>query len=79
MQTQNQFAEETALFDALLPQLLATNPHQWFVAWDGEAKGVFDTFEEASNFIAEIPRHVNVLIREITQEEIRLPLYFIAA
>lgn len=78
MSNQNRFAAETALFETMLPSLLQTDAQKWFVAWDGEAKGVFDTFGKASDFIAGVPRHVDVLIREITNEEIRLPLYFVA-
>jgi hypothetical protein len=73
------FQAETQLFENLLPSLLKTDAHRWFVAWDGQAKGVFDTFGEASDFIAKVPRDVDVLIREITTEEVRLPLYFIEA
>lgn len=79
MQVQERFGPETALFEAMLPTLLATKAHQWFVAWNGEVKGVFDTYLEASDFIASVPSEIDVLIREITDEEIRLPLYFLTA
>jgi hypothetical protein len=79
MQTENRFAKETQLFEAMLPDLLKTDAKKWFVAWDGEPKGVFETYEQASDFIAHVPRATDVLVREITNEEIRLPLYFLTA
>jgi hypothetical protein len=73
------FHAETKLFESLLPSLMATSAHKWFVAWDGQAKGVFDTYSQASDFISEVPRETEVLIREITDQEVHLPLYFLTA
>jgi hypothetical protein len=77
MQTQDRFAAETALFEAMLPDLLKTDAKKWFVAWEGEPKGVFETYDQASDFVARVPWEKDVLVREITDEEIRLPLYFL--
>jgi hypothetical protein len=79
MQIKNRFVRETKLFEALLPALLKTDSKKWFVAWGGERRGVFDRYEAASDFIAHVPRDTNVLVREITEEEIRLPFYFLTA
>lgn len=79
MQAENRFAEEPALFEHMFPDLLKTDAHKWFVAWDGEIKGIFETYGEASNYIADVPRETDVLVHEITDEEVRLPLYFISA
>lgn len=78
MTDNNRFAPETALFEAMLPELVKTKPHKWFVAWDGQAKGIFQTYDEASEFIAKVPWETDVLVREITDEEVRLPFYFVA-
>jgi hypothetical protein len=77
--TNNRFAQETALFEAMLPELMVTDRQKWFVAWDGQPKGIFETYDEASNFMANVPRETDVLVREITDQEVRLPLYFVTS
>lgn len=77
MPSQNRFAQETALFDMLLPELVVTSRGKWFVAWDGETKGIFDTYDEACEFVANIPWETDVLVREVTDQDVRLPLYFL--
>lgn len=79
MQTEDRFAKETELFEALLPELIKTDSKKWFVAWDGKPRGVFETYDQASDFIARVPRDTDVLVREITNEEVRLPFYFLKA
>jgi hypothetical protein len=76
MNAQKRFVEETALFHAMLPKLLATDPHKWFIAWDGEFQAIADTFEDACKILDAQPENKDVLVREISKEPLHLPLHF---
>jgi hypothetical protein len=77
MQTQDRFAAEAALFDAMLPDLMKTSADKWFVAWDGELKAVVNTFHDACAILTTQPDEVDVLVRQISREEIKLPSYYL--
>jgi hypothetical protein len=51
MQTQERFAAEAALFDAMLPELMKTSADKWFVAWDGELKAVVNKLYDAYEIV----------------------------
>jgi hypothetical protein len=76
MQAQNRFAAEAALFEAMLPELMATSAHKWFVAWDGHLRAVVNSLEEACEILDQQPEDLDVMVREISTEEVRLPMYF---
>jgi hypothetical protein len=79
MQSRDRFAPETALFEAMLPELMATNPHKWFVAWDGKLQAVVDTLDDACKILDQQPEDIDVMVREISTEQLRLPLHFASA
>jgi hypothetical protein len=76
MQTQDRFAAETALFDAMLPDLLKTAEKKWFVAWDGELQAIVDSLNDAINILDKQPEELDVMVREISTEVLYLPLYY---
>ncbi len=79
MQTENRFAKETQLFEAMLPDLLKTDAKKWFVAWDGELHAIVDTFDDAIEILAKQPDEMDILVREITVETLYLPIHFSSA
>jgi hypothetical protein len=79
MQTQDRFAAEAALFDAMLPDLMKTSADKWFVAWDGELKAVVDTLHDAYEIVTTQPESVDVMVKQIAKEKImQLPSLLIA-
>lgn len=79
MQTENRFVAETALFETMLPTLLKTDAHKWFVAWDGELKAIVETLNDACTILNQQPEDLDVMVREISTEQLRLPLYLMSA
>jgi hypothetical protein len=80
MQTQDRFAAEAALFDAMLPELMKTSADKWFVAWNGELKAVVDTLHDAYEIVTTQPESVDVMVKQIAKEKImRLPSLLIAS
>jgi hypothetical protein len=80
MQTQERFAAEAALFDAMLPELMKTSADKWFVAWNGELKAVVDTLHDAYEIVTTQPESVDVMVKQIAKEKImRLPSFLIAS
>jgi hypothetical protein len=78
MHTEGRFATEIALFDLMLPELLRTSAHKWFVAWDGRLQAIVETLADACEILDQQPENVDVMVREISSEEIRLPLMYAA-
>jgi hypothetical protein len=80
MQTQERFAKEAALFDAMLPELMQTSADKWFVAWGGELKAVVDTLNDAYEIVLTQPATAHVMVKQIGEEEImQLPSLLIAS
>jgi hypothetical protein len=80
MQNQDRFAAESALFDAMLPELMKTNADKWFVAWDGQLKAVVDTLHDAYEIVCTQPESVDVMVKQIAKEQImQLPSLLIAS
>ena len=79
MQAENRFAEEPALFEHMFPDLLKTDAHKWFVAWDGELKAIVETLNDACTILNQQPEDLDVMVREISTEQLRLPLYLMSA
>jgi hypothetical protein len=80
MQTQERFAKEAALFDAMLPELMKTSADKWFVAWDGELKAVVDTLNDACVILNTQPDSVDVMVKQIGEEKMeQLPSLLIAS
>jgi protein gp37 len=79
MQTQDRFAAEAALFEAMMPDLMKTSADKWFVAWNGELKAVVDTLHDAYEIVTTQPESVDVMVKQIAKEKImRLPSLLIA-
>ena len=76
MQYQDRFALETSLFEKMLPELLTTSAHKWFIAWNGQLQAVVETLDDACVILNEQPEFVDVMVREISTEQMKLPLYF---
>jgi hypothetical protein len=80
MQTQDRFAAEAALFDAMLPELMKTSADKWFVAWDGELKAVVDTLNDAYEIVTAQPESVAVMVKQIAEEKMmQLPSLLLAS
>jgi hypothetical protein len=73
------FARESALFDAQLPSLLGSHAGWWFVAWDGELKAIEATLEGAAERIEREAPDKQAMVRQITEEPVRVPIHFFEA